>query len=776
MSILDAATNDLAQLINHLDLEATPVTPDVSPLRSSLQDRTVKKNDPESPLKGGLRESMASMSSLRPYGQPESRLTAKPRQGLDLIGQQIAPWTTLNRSISPVNDAPVRSNMPSTKEMVSTPLGQARKLRSTHKRTLTPSPAADPSPVFQPLCPARGRQALAVTSATSSSPSPTLRRTGRPIRAPSSLTFGSRSSSKSRGSVDLGGSPLPSPVFKKADGYSHARKRSSLAPSELRASGGSTGLPIPPESKRVLGLGGTMGDSVTDAYYDPALNMEEPDSDIPDELQVILAGQSDEEGGRYLDDTVELGDVADRSPPPSPGFPPSEPLPTPITASAPVISPLPVFRAQLIDEKQVVGEVDDGDHSSEEDDTKKSFDFTGELQKLNESGGSDRRSFVEQLENAFRTPAKIDLRYGFSDAFLKVEVPPVPKIPAPETTTVVNNHPAQEESKEGSDSEFQPDLSSMSRIVDMKEPTLLAGSDSLGTDESHSITSFLDQDSSPKLSKIASSVGSKHSDGQLNTEFKFGGRPQEQKKPMTLSDIIPPLSHQLMLSNASTEDDSAVLNSIYAKAVDIAPAAPRMRLDSDSSSKHRARDSARASPKAAHNRHSSELSFAGFSSFEEVRRGFEFANRHAFYPPPNISSRLAHRKHESIFSIASVSSYGFVINPGSTDPFDYGMPMRGRPLSEISTLSVSVDDTFAYVNHVPRLRKRVDSDASSFYFRAPAQSQAVQPYNRGHRRQESTMSVTSQGPPISLYHRSFGHRRNDSSASGRSIAHSYAMY
>ena len=38
------------------------------------------------------------------------------------------------------------------------------------------------------------------------------------------------------------------------------------------------------------------------------------------------------------------------------------------------------------------------------EDTKNTFDFTGELKKLNESGASDRRRFVEQLENlnAFR--------------------------------------------------------------------------------------------------------------------------------------------------------------------------------------------------------------------------------------------------------------------------------------------------------------------------------------------------------------------------------------
>ena len=34
---------------------------------------------------------------------------------------------------------------------------------------------------------------------------------------------------------------------------------------------------------------------------------------------------------------------------------------------------------------------------------RRSFDFTGELREINDSGSSNRRSFVEQLENAFRT-------------------------------------------------------------------------------------------------------------------------------------------------------------------------------------------------------------------------------------------------------------------------------------------------------------------------------------------------------------------------------------
>ena len=172
------------------------------------------------------------------------------------------------------------------------------------------------------------------------------------------------------------------------------------------------------------------------------------------------------------------------------------------------------------------------------------------------------------------------------------------------------------------------------------------------------------------------------------------------------------------------------------------------------------------------------ISFEGFTSFEEVRRRFEFSgNRPGFYPPPvpsipsNVdsfsfgSSRNASysfipsnssmasynpnaaqcgvpHKCQSAFSIASVSLYGHVINPGSTDPFNYGallMPsLQERPVSEDEegdwdgmslrsiSMSMSVDDTFAFVVEQQwlhggvgrgwRVRQRVESDVSSFYF------------------------------------------------------------
>jgi hypothetical protein len=40
------------------------------------------------------------------------------------------------------------------------------------------------------------------------------------------------------------------------------------------------------------------------------------------------------------------------------------------------------------------------------------FDFTEELKKLDPSVGSDSKSFVEQFETAFMTPAKVELDFA----------------------------------------------------------------------------------------------------------------------------------------------------------------------------------------------------------------------------------------------------------------------------------------------------------------------------------------------------------------------------
>jgi hypothetical protein len=88
------------------------------------------------------------------------------------------------------------------------------------------------------------------------------------------------------------------------------------------------------------------------------------------------------------------------------------------------------------------------------------------------------------------------------------------------------------------------------------------------------------------------------------------------------------------------------------------------------------------------------------------------------------------------------------------------------------SMSLSVDDTFSFM-HKGR-RSRVDSDASSFYFKAPPAM--IGSIRRGQRARESIISVISNAPPVSLYNRNHGgQRKADSSANASSTAHSYAM-
>jgi len=567
------------------------------------------------------------------------------------------------------------------------------------------------------------------------------------------FTFGSNCSK-----TDSPGSFLASPVFTKAQG--HARKCSSLAPIQDHTNS----LPILPKARRNLGLTGMMGGYIG-STAEQEFDASDPDSDIPDELQVILSN-SDQE------DTLTFDPQVPHPPLRSLGLPPEMPLPIP-RDSAPE---MPVFRANVIDEDDRQAEIEEAAISSE-DDTKKSFDFTGEIKKLNESGAEHRHSFVEQLEHAFRTPAKIDLRYDFGN-FLAANVPPVPSLQdelsrAGESTFSL---PSEYESRELSLMGFPLNVSNA-------EPSLLPGTDSYAA--TASVDDLLNI-IAPQVMRKPSSVVSRPLDGELNRDFKFGGKPSpttikedaSEDAPLTLSDIIPPpaIVHSLSMGTLAA-DDSALLKSIFTKVVEIPLPQPCSHRNSNSSSKRRSRSVAPHSINIPHH-NLSALSFGGLDSFAEIRRGFEFNDtRSGFYPAPAATSR--HAKHESVFSITSISSYGRLVHAGSCDPFDYAslaLQLKQRPLSDDFSFSTStsVDNTFSFIHKQP-CRKRVDSDASSFYFHAPAHSQ-IHPYNRSHRRHGSTASITSLGPPVSLYNRSFTHHhRGDSSTSISSVAHSYAM-
>lgn len=797
MSVLDAVTNDLACLINRLDLEATPAsTHSGSPLRlspgqripeeSPIKHRSFSKG---SPLKPNLRAGKTdSMQSLRPYAQrfsvpPPSKdlpTSAPPdtQQFTDvrrLLGQQIAPWSELDWQVSPRK--PVGTIVP----------------RPTHKRNNSPLPALDPPFVFRPLRPAKNNKAAPTMSASPASGVATPPVAFEGIASPSSGTFGSKPSSKV-GLRDLaqGGDASPTPVFKRNG--KHVRKGSSLATMStkvsdlsLRKHASKNVVQISPEARKGLGLAGTLGGR---ASNEPQVDPEDPDSDIPNELQVIIAGQSDD------DCTRRLGESLSRcSTPASPLSPPAFTFPKalpeePVGDAPPSLPPVPVF--QLFDEDANHADIESSPTSTADDDTKKSFDFTGELRKLNESGASDRRSFVEQLENAFRTPAKIELDYGLGEQLALnndfLDVPPVPPLPVNMRST-----PADDVAPRTIPN---PDESSM---YESSGDALYRESYASDDIQFDMVTGMDDECRIYPVTKRSGSMRSKASDGQLNVDFRFGGRPvvpatveEKSERPLTLSDIIPPLSHPPSRSSmveedssvlksimakadeAPVEEDSSLLNSIMAEALDIVEV-PRRRAISDCSSKRVMFDPQSYVSRVSdsnHSRRESEASFVGFESFEEVRRGFEFANRPAFYPPPGAQARRSHFRDESLFSIASISSYGDVLNAGVPDPFGYDL---SRPASSDMSLSMTIDDTFSFM-HRGR-RQRIDSDASSFYFRAPGTTFSHGSRRAGHRREDSRMSVASNAPPVSLYNRSFGgHRRNDSNMSTSSVAQSYAMH
>jgi serine/arginine repetitive matrix protein 2 len=157
-------------------------------------------------------------------------------------------------------------------------------------------------------------------------------------------------------------------------------------------------------------------------------------------------------------------------------------------------------------------------------------------------------------------------------------------------------------------------------ILNIKDSTLLS--------DTHSLRSEADEQSS-KLNMSTTTNSSSRSNGELNTLFKFGGKlkpspaasEKKKEKTLTLSDIIPPLSHARSPSESSLlgEEENSVLKSIYAK-VKTGGAQSRSRLSSNASAKRRSRFSTRSF--LPQSRPSSMLSFTGLDSFDELWRNF----------------------------------------------------------------------------------------------------------------------------------------------------------
>jgi hypothetical protein len=252
---------------------------------------TLTKKEADNPLRKAaiIRASAASTSSSRPYSQVpygHKPATESISGNEHLIGQRIVPWNELSLSVSPIKKT---STPPPT-------------IRLTHKRTTSPPLSAfDPPPVFQPLRSPKARASEQIlnelkrsdgsgSSIESAGMSTSVVHGGADIVIPSSA-FGERSSkvfsalkpSLGEDKVSIN-SPGPSPVFKRAT-LEHSRMRSSLGSKR------SIGMPLASEIKRGLGMTGTIGSA-----NEPEIDPEDPNADIPDELQQLIAAEARKSG------------------------------------------------------------------------------------------------------------------------------------------------------------------------------------------------------------------------------------------------------------------------------------------------------------------------------------------------------------------------------------------------------------------------------------------------------------------------------------------------
>jgi len=138
---------------------------------------------------------------------------------------------------------------------------------------------------------------------------------------------------------------------------------------------------------------------------------------------------------------------------------------------------------------------------------------TPHIKRLNESGASDRASFVKQLGMAFKTPAKIDLHYDFGANF-QVEVPPLPPPPTSGSMATTSANVST------LGLEFRPSLScwiSVTSALFKRHPQRIVRA---------STFRYVTQSTELFRSTYSTcSTQSEHSEEELDRPFKFGGRP-----------------------------------------------------------------------------------------------------------------------------------------------------------------------------------------------------------------------------------------------------------
>lgn len=774
IKILDSATSDLACLINRLDLEATPTASPVgeSPRSTYLDRSRVEAPNPEVVVKKPSKQLSIEnlLGSLRAYTH---RRKAASTSAAETLGRRIAPW--------PESDTELKQPEQKDRQHV-----LRREMRQVHPSDPAPE-RYEPGPVVHPLPPPSRR----VSDASLDKPQNEPRMLEYDPALPSSFaTFGKKRSSGSKGSV---GSTGTARQARKGRGSSASQSGPVLTSvNDVFGDGQSR----PAQGKR--STLGSMGS--TSASFDP----DDPDCDIPGELRMLLnkTGQRDTSYSATSYEEAPSKHLSAKSSLPSPGSPPHEPLP-PVRSSVPSFSFLTPDEDSDFNDDAFIASSDD------ENDTKKSFDFTAELTKLdcgNNSPTADNKSFIMQLDEAFKTPKKYSVRDLGSKLGLGVSnnVPPVPELrhPLAHEVALPESPEASEMTSDGNyrDSSYS-EYSSLDRADEedmcVRQPLQVAQL-SLYSRPSHGRldmnfrfggntsepsvnrdtpqSSFVRPECVPRmLEDSCDQAPSSRNSAEFNEldsakiDFLVPFATNQSRsslgsahsgRPMTLSDIIPPPDHETRYSYSSlSEDESALLRSILERAANLSDVSLGMNSDHDSTNEDRQHAMDRL---IAHSRQNSDVSFSGLAAYDEIRRGFEFgSSRSAFYPPqpPAAGSSLMVPNtawRNSIMSLGSVSSYGHVTRDGAKNPFDYAVP--SKRISE--DMSYTVEDTFSFLKRDP-MRQRVDSGESKYsvdsqhsHMRPESHVRPDVHQRRSRRQVESIISVTS-GPPVSLYNRGY---------------------
>ncbi|KAF8326870.1 uncharacterized protein EI90DRAFT_3069364 [Cantharellus anzutake] len=584
------------------------------------------------------------------------------------------------------------------------------------------------------------------------------------------------------------------------------RRKRRLVPQQPREQSSAESLhqqlrPITrPEIRRQLGFSGTMGPTDeaddTEQTQEPFSSSEDeapadPDSDIPDELQVILSSSC---STRSLDDTLSI--------PRPPESPLSDHLSLPVTTSdsdsTPGSLPGPHFSLTITAPSGISYEPtysdEEGDHMREDDTGKKSFDFTGELNRLNQGGV--RLSFVEQLEEAFKTPQVFLSDSGSasesratSPVSLDWELPVEPKANLNRTGEL---NPGFQFGKPTAPLNIAvPPTKGLHSRTNTETSNLSAREIELLEDLDASMCALVTLNLSlvhPSSSQnnLTVRVPPAHSSSEVSTEIPSAGDPDSSAYRIANIDLS--LIHPLGTSDRHPESPnfSSELDRQEERSIVELSSSQRERcisLESDTESKREARFSVTdcAPSHSGHSRGESVMSMSSLGSIIDSGVSDPFGYRDEIAGPPQIplppAPSLGHSHSDSLASIPSMSSLGRIIKPGRRNPFGYATTdnSHSRSISQATDFSLNVDDSNPRERKA-KGRKSTDSEKSQFYFqsRPPPLPMPLPSTIHGHVCDDS-VSNTSLGPPVSLHNASYRrHQRNRSSNdSGSSIAHAY---